>query len=117
MSHAAIERYDVEVRPASRWKVPFLAATAIAVGVFSEHPMTYGGRRATVVDRRSGDVVGRFRERPVVSEASPLGLMLTAHGEASAADFDHVWLDGPHNRVRQRTEGPAAKQPVRELHD
>jgi hypothetical protein len=101
VSDTAIERYDLDVRPASRWKVPFFAAVAIALGVFSDHPMTYGGRRATVVDRRGADVVGRFRERPIVGDASPLGLMLTAYHEASAADFENVWLHGPDNRVRR----------------
>lgn len=95
------DRYVVEVRPTPRWAVPVLAAAAVAVAAVSQSINgTYGGRRVVVTDRRTGAVVGRFREGWLVAEHSPIGIMLAEADLVSADEFESAWLDSRHNRLR-----------------
>lgn len=98
----ASARYDVSVRPPARWAVPLLAlAAVIAAAVTQVVERTYGGRRVTVTDRGSGEVVGEFREGLLVHEQSPVGLMLADVEQMTAEEFREAWLASPHNRRQQ----------------
>jgi hypothetical protein len=96
------DRYVVEVRPTPRWAAPVLAAAAVVVATVSQSiNSTYGGRRVVVTDRRTGAVVGRFREGWLVNEHSPIGIMLAEADLLSADEFEKAWLDSLDNRLRR----------------
>lgn len=96
------DRYSIEVRPTPRWAVPVLAAAAMVVAVVSQAiNSTYGARRVVVTDRRTGNVVGRFREGWLVNEHSPIGIMLAEADLLSADEFEAAWLASRDNRLHR----------------
>lgn len=95
----ARDRYLVDVTPPPRWAVPVLAAVAVtAAAVTQISERTYGGRRVVVTDRRTGSVVGRFREGLLVGHRSPIGIMLAEADQLTADEFETMWLHSQHNR-------------------
>src|SRR3954453_16371011 len=97
----AAERYEISVEQPPKWMVPCLAFLAYVVGLASQGEVfTYGRRRATIRDRASGAVVGRFKERWIVGDGTKLGWMLT-HAETMTADeFEQRWLESDDNTCR-----------------
>lgn len=97
----ASDRYDLEVIPTPRWKVPVAALVATVVSVASETSYTFGRGSAIVVDRSSGDVT-RFTEPFITTDNTDFSRMIRSHHDDSADDFAARWLDGTEGSTRRR---------------
>ncbi len=95
----AAERYDITVEQPSKWIVPGLTVIAFVVGLLANTTAawTYGRRRATIRDRSSGEIVGRFTEPWIVDNASGFGWMLSHLDTMSPSEFERRWLNGDNN--------------------
>ena len=93
----AAERYEISVKPPSRWIVPGLAVGVYVVGLLTQQVWTYGRRRATIRDRTSGAVVGRFTEPWMLTAGPDFGWMLTHSETMSPSEFEQRWLESADN--------------------
>lgn len=90
----AADRYDLQLIPTPRWKVPIACVVAMLAGVASETSFTFGRRSAIVVDRSSGDIVARFREPWITNDDTDFNRMIRSHRRDSPDNFRVRWLEG-----------------------